>query len=173
MVPHNTIRIDGIVILSGASGTRRRSARAVEGSLLSHSRHGNEIHRIVILHTAEFSIERKQFVMQRERRYYCVYIMGSLSGTLYIGFSGNLHKRVFQHKFHHFEGFTDKYDVTRLLYWESYDDVHRALARETQLKGWSRAKKIGLIVKRNPHWVDLAREWYPWMKEGGCGSAKG
>ncbi|HEX7157536.1 MAG TPA: hypothetical protein VF214_00870 [Edaphobacter sp.] len=51
----------------------------------------------------------------RDRKYYCVYIMGSLSGTLYIGFSGNLHKCVFQHKFHHFEGFTDKYDVTRLL----------------------------------------------------------
>ena len=53
--------------------------------------------------------------------------MGSLSGTLYVGFSGNLHKRVFQHKFHHFEGFTDKYKVTRLLYWESYDYVHKAL----------------------------------------------
>ena len=89
--------------------------------------------------------------MPRERRYYCVYILGSISDTLYIGFSGNLHKRVFQHKFHHFEGFTDKYDVTRLLYWESYEDVDRALARETQLKGWSRAKKIGLIVRRNPH----------------------
>jgi putative endonuclease len=88
--------------------------------------------------------------MACDRRSYCVYVMGSLSGTLYIGFSGNLHKRVFQHKFHHFEGFTAKYDVTRLLYWESYDDVHRALARETQLKGWSRAKKIALIVRRNP-----------------------
>ena len=105
--------------------------------------------------------------MSRERRYYCVYIMGSLSGTLYIGFSGNLHKRIFQHKFHHFEGFTDKYDVTRLLYWESYDDVHKALARETQLKGWTRAKKIALIVRRNPHWVDLAADWYPWMRDEG------
>ncbi len=101
--------------------------------------------------------------MSRDRRYYCVYIMGSLSGTLYIGFSGNLHKRIFQHKFHHFEGFTAKYEVTRLLYWESYDDVHKALARETQLKGWSRAKKIALIVRQNPHRVDLAAEWYPWM----------
>lgn len=101
--------------------------------------------------------------MPRDRRYYCTYIMGSLYGTLYIGVSGNLHRRVFQHKFHHFEGFTARYDVTRLLYWESYDDVHKALARETQLKGWTRAKKIALIVRRNPHWLDLASEWYPWM----------
>jgi putative endonuclease len=102
--------------------------------------------------------------MSRDRKYYCVYIMGSLSGTLYIGVSGNLHRRVFQHKFHRFEGFTARYDVTRLLYWESYDDVHTAIARETQLKGWRREKKIALIVRRNPHWVDLAAEWYPWMK---------
>jgi len=97
--------------------------------------------------------------MVRERKYYCVYIMGSLSGTLYIGFSGTLHRGVFQHKFHHFEGVTDKYDVTRLLYWESYDDVHKVLARETQLKGWSRSKKIALIVRRNPHWLD-------WLQSG-------
>jgi putative endonuclease len=99
----------------------------------------------------------------RERRSYCVYIMGSQSGTLYIGFTGNLHKRVFEHKFHQKEGFTNKYDVERLLYWASYDDVHKALAREKQLKGWSRAKKIALLESRNPHWLDLAREWYPWM----------
>jgi len=102
--------------------------------------------------------------MPQDPKYYCVYIMGSLSGTLYIGVSGNLNRRVFQHKFHHFEGFTARYDVTRLLYWESYDEVHKALARETQLKGWRREKKIALIVRRNPHWVDLAAEWYPWMK---------
>ena len=100
----------------------------------------------------------------QERRSYCVYIMGSLSGTLYIGFTGNLHKRVFEHKFHQMEGFTNKYDVERLLYWASYDDVHTAIAREKQLKGWSRRKKIALIESRNPHWIDLASEWYPWMK---------
>ena len=105
--------------------------------------------------------------MSRDRRYYCVYIVGSPSGTLYIGFSGNLHRRVFQHKSHQFEGFTSKYEVTRLLYWESYDDVLKALARETQLKGWSRAKETGLIVRRNPHWLDLAAEWYPWMRAEG------
>jgi putative endonuclease len=99
-----------------------------------------------------------------ERRYYCVYIMASLTGTLYIGVSGNLHQRIFQHKFHHHEGFTARYDVVRLLYWESYDDVHKALAREKQLKGWTRSKKISLLERRNPRRKDLAAEWYPWMQ---------
>ncbi len=103
----------------------------------------------------------------RERRNYCVYITGSLSGTLYIGVTGNLHKRAFEHKFHRREGFTHKYDVERLLYWESYDDVHKAIAREKQLKGWCRKKKIVLIESVNPHWLDLAKDWYPWMKESG------
>jgi predicted GIY-YIG superfamily endonuclease len=71
----------------------------------------------------------------RERRSYCVYIMGSLSGTLYIGFTGNLHKRIFQHKFHQMESFTNKYDVERLVYWASYDNVHLALARGEAVKG--------------------------------------
>jgi putative endonuclease len=104
-------------------------------------------------------------MMTRERRSYSVYIMGSLSGTLYVGFSGNLHRRVFQHKFHQREGFTARYDVERLLYWASFDEVHRAIRREKQLKGWSRAKKIALIESRNPHWLDLAKDWYPWMKK--------
>ena len=100
----------------------------------------------------------------RDPRYYCVYIMGSLTGTLYIGVSGNLHKRVFQHKFHYYEGFTARYEVVRLLYWESYDDVHKALAREKQLKGWTHARKIALFERRNPQWKGLAAEWYPWME---------
>jgi putative endonuclease len=91
--------------------------------------------------------------------------MGSLSGTLYIGVTGNLHKRVFEHKFHRVEGFTSKYDVERLLYWESFGEVLNAIDREKQLKGWRRSKKIALIESSNPQWLDLSREWYPWMKE--------
>ena len=102
--------------------------------------------------------------LMRTRHSYCTYIMASLSGTLYIGVTGNLHKRVFEHKFDKPEGFTSRYEVIRLLYWESYDDVHKAIAREKQLKRWRREKKIALIRSMNPHWVDLAREWYPWMK---------
>jgi putative endonuclease len=96
--------------------------------------------------------------MPREQKTYYVYIMGSLPGTHYIGITNNLRRRVFQHKFHRIEGFTDKYHVERLLYWESFDDVYRAIGREKQWKGWKRSKKVALIEFRNPHWVDLARE---------------
>src|ERR1700682_2681350 len=102
-------------------------------------------------------------LMPSERKSYCVYIMGSLSGTLYIGVTGNLHKRVFEHKFHRIEGFTDKYQVERLLYWESFDEVQKAINREKQLKGWRRSKKVALIESVNPHWLNFAREWFPWM----------
>jgi hypothetical protein len=63
------------------------------------------------------------------------------------------------------EGFTARYDVERLLYWESYGNVHMAIGREKQLKGWRREKKIALIESVNPHWADLAKDWYPWMKD--------
>jgi putative endonuclease len=71
--------------------------------------------------------------------------------------------RVFQHKEHMLAGFTSKYDVDRLLYWESFDDVLRAIDRETQLKGWRRSKKI-LIESQNPHWLDLSQDWYSQIK---------
>jgi putative endonuclease len=77
--------------------------------------------------------------------------------------TGNLHKRVFEHKFHRIEGFTDRYQVERLLYWEAFDDVQKAINREKQLKGWRRSKKIALIESLNPRWLDLAKEWFPWM----------
>ena len=79
-----------------------------------------------------------------------VYIMGSLTGTLYTGMTSKIDQRVFKHKFHTREGFTDRYDVERLLYRESYDDVHKAIAREKQIKGWRREKKIALIESTRP-----------------------
>ncbi len=92
----------------------------------------------------------------REKKLYYVYIVGSISGTLYIGVTSNLERRVMQHKHHVFDGFTDKYDVERLLYFEVYDIVQNAIGREKQLKGWKRAKKIALIEAMNPTWKDLA-----------------
>jgi len=75
--------------------------------------------------------------------------------------TSNLHKRVCQHKNHIYQGFSDAYNCTRLVYWESFDDVVRAINREKQLKRWRRAKKMWLIEKKNPPWQDLAADWYP------------
>lgn len=91
---------------------------------------------------------------------YCTYIMASRSHTLYVGVSGNLHKRVFEHKWKEHDGFTERYNCDRLVWFESYQEVAKAIAREKQLKGWRRAKKIALIEKSNPAWVDLSKEWY-------------
>jgi len=97
--------------------------------------------------------------MCQERLYY-VYILGSYSGTLYIGVTGNLHRRIRQHKQHAIEGFTAKYKVERLLHFEVFHEVLNAIAREKQLKLWTRAKKIALLEKRNPKWEDLSRDWF-------------
>src|SRR3981081_3510413 len=80
---------------------------------------------------------------------YFVYIMGSSSGTLYIGMTNSVYPRALQHKAGEIEGFSSKYHCDRLLYYESFDDVHKAIGREKQLKGWSRAKKIALIEAKN------------------------
>ncbi len=81
---------------------------------------------------------------------YYVYILASLSGTLYIGITSNLHRRVFEHREGKIEGFTKRYGVHRLVYWEGFDDVRKAIAREKQLKRWRRAKKIALFERVNP-----------------------
>jgi putative endonuclease len=82
--------------------------------------------------------------------------MTSRSGTLYIGITDNLTRRVLEHKSGAIEGFTKKYRCTRLMYQESFDNVFKAIRREKQLKGWRRAKKIALIEQQNPRWLDLA-----------------
>ena len=98
--------------------------------------------------------------MPRDHHYY-VYIMQSSSRrALYIGMTNNLHRRVFQHKTQEGEGFTGTYDAVRLVYWESFDDVHKTIAREKQLKNWRREKKLWLIASMNPKFRDLAADWY-------------
>jgi putative endonuclease len=86
--------------------------------------------------------------------------MASRSHTLYIGVTGNLHKRVFQHKWKEHRGFTQRYNCNRLVWFEVYQDVGKAIAREKQLKGWRHEKKIALIERANLAWVDLSRDWY-------------
>jgi len=97
--------------------------------------------------------------MIRTKHYY-VYILASLSGTLYIGITDNLERRMVEHKEGLIPGFTKQYGVKRLVYFEVYSNVRNAIRREKQLKGWRRKKKIGLIRGTNPSWKDLAREWY-------------
>jgi len=97
----------------------------------------------------------------RDGSYYefWVYILTSRSGTLYVGVTGYLGTRIIQHKIDSIEGFTKKYKVHRLVYYESYEHVMTAICREKQLKGWRREKKIVLIEKMNPRWQDLAENW--------------
>jgi predicted GIY-YIG superfamily endonuclease len=98
--------------------------------------------------------------MRRDYRYYVYIVQSASRRALYIGMTNNPHKRVWQHKTHAFEGFTDDYSAVRLVYWESFDSVHDAIAREKQLKNWRREKKLWLIAGMNPGWKDLAAEWY-------------
>jgi putative endonuclease len=103
----------------------------------------------------------------RDEYIYYVYMMQSASRrALYIGMTSNLRKRVWEHKNHIREGFTDDYNCTRLVYWESFDDVVNAINREKQLKRWRREKKMWLIERKNPRWQDLAVDWYPAATQG-------
>lgn len=91
---------------------------------------------------------------------YYVYIMTNESRTLYIGVTNELVRRVYEHKQKLISGFTKKYNMTRLVYFEETSDVLSAIAREKQLKGWLRRKKIALIEKINPGWKDLSEDWH-------------
>lgn len=91
---------------------------------------------------------------------YYVYIMTNKSKTLYTGVTNNLERRVYEHKHKLVAGFTGKYNITKLIYFEETNDVQVALAREKQIKGWLRSKKIALIEAENPEWRDLSLEWY-------------
>ncbi len=88
---------------------------------------------------------------------YCVYILASKrNGTLYIGVTSDLSKRIYEHKNHTFDGFTKKYHIHILVYYECTTNVSAALIREKQMKKWNRKWKLGLIEKENPDWKDLS-----------------
>jgi putative endonuclease len=86
--------------------------------------------------------------------------MTNHSRTLYTGVTNNLQRRVYEHKQKLVEGFTQKYNITQLVYYEVTSDVRSAIAREKQIKGWLRSKKIALIESMNPKWKDLSEGWY-------------
>jgi len=91
---------------------------------------------------------------------YYVYIMTNKSRTLYTGVTNNLERRVYEHKHKLMPGFTSKYNITKLVYYEAGDNINVAIAWEKQIKGWLRAKKIALIESVNPEWRDLSEDWY-------------
>ena len=90
---------------------------------------------------------------------YYVYILVNNSGTLYTGVTNNLERRIHEHR-NEPRGFTRKYRVNRLLYYEVADEIRSAIAREKEIKGWRRAKKLRLIESLNPAWADLSDSWY-------------
>jgi len=85
--------------------------------------------------------------------------MSSFFGTLYTGMTNDLERRVYEHKHKLVPGFSAKYNTNRLVYFESYGDPDSAIAREKQIKGWARAKKVDLIKSINPEWLDLSEKW--------------
>ena len=92
---------------------------------------------------------------------YFVYIMTNKHNTVvYTGVTSNLEGRVYEHKQRDIPGFTRRYNVTKLLYYEHYDHIEEAITREKRIKGWLRDKKEELINRHNPGWKDLSIGWY-------------
>ena len=91
---------------------------------------------------------------------YYVYIMTNHSKTLYTGVTNDLQRRVFEHKNKQVSGFTSRYNITKLVYFEISSSSYDAIRREKQIKGWLRSKKIALIESINPDWLDLSEDWY-------------
>ncbi len=91
---------------------------------------------------------------------YYVYIMSSFSKRLYVGVTNNLHRRMYEHKNHLIKGFTKRYNLAQLVYYEATNDIHSAISREKQIKGWVRRRKIALVESANPEWDDLSETWF-------------
>lgn len=90
---------------------------------------------------------------------YYVYIMSNHSRTLYVGVTSDLIRRVFEHKSKLIPGFTKRYNVTDLVYFEQTSDIASAIIREKEIKGWVRRKKVALVHESNPEWRDLSLDW--------------
>ena len=88
-------------------------------------------------------------------QYYVYILAGKIGGTLYIGVTNNLVRRVYEHREKLVEGFTKRYDVTKLVYYEIHSEIEAAIVREKQMKKWNRAWKVRLIEESNPNWNDL------------------
>lgn len=90
---------------------------------------------------------------------YYVYILSNESGLLYTGVTNDLERRVYEHKAKLIKGFTQKYGIARLLYFEEFDNINEARDAEKRIKGWTRKRKLDLIRTQNPRFVDLSKDW--------------
>ena len=100
------------------------------------------------------------WLMSWTKKSYCIYLFANRkNGTIYVGVSGNLSKRMLEHKNGTNEGFSKKYSLKKLVYFESFEVVENAIKREKQLKAGKRSTKIQLIEKDNPNWDDLSADW--------------
>jgi putative endonuclease len=98
--------------------------------------------------------------MKTTHQYYVYLLASKIRGTLYIGVTNDLQRRVYEHKMGIKKGFTFKYGVKRLVYFETFQNIEEAIDREKKLKKWNRSWKIELFEKENPGWKDLADDWY-------------
>ena len=98
--------------------------------------------------------------MKTIHQYYVYLLASQIRGTLYLGMTNDLQRRVYEHKKGIKKGFTKKYGVSRLVYFEVFQDVNEAILREKRLKKWNRDWKIQLIEEENVRWLDLAHDWY-------------
>lgn len=98
--------------------------------------------------------------MPREHQYYVYLLTNSNNKVMYIGMTNDLRRRVYQHKKKVIPGFTRKYNVHRLVYYEHTNDVRAAIAREKEIKKWRREKKNNLVIAVNPEWKDLSEGWF-------------
>ena len=96
--------------------------------------------------------------MARTRSFW-VYLLASRTTTLYVGITNDLERRLREHREGTLPGFTRKYGVSRLVYWECFGDARDAIAREKQIKGWRRSRKVALIESTNPDWQDASADW--------------
>ena len=98
--------------------------------------------------------------MSNAHHYYVYLLTNKNNKVMYVGMTNNLQRRVYEHKMKLGSGFTQKYNVNKLVYFEETDDVYAAIAREKEIKKWRREKKNSLVVTANPNWDDLSDSWF-------------
>lgn len=96
----------------------------------------------------------------KDHIYYLYILASKRNGTLYTGMTSNPTNRVLQHKLGYFSGFTKKYKIFKLVFYEETNDVYAVLLREKQIKKWNRVWKIKLVNENNPNWDDLSKDWF-------------